>query len=132
MSRFICRACGTQYPESEMPPAHCPICEDERQFVNWEGQAWTTLGEIRQSHRARWEEEGAGLTGIGSEPSFAIGQRALLVETEAGNVLWDCISLLADEIVTMVKARGGLTAIAVSHPHATPSAGSRSISTPTT
>jgi hypothetical protein len=117
MSRFICCACGTQYPESETPPAHCPICEDERQFVNWEGQAWTTLEEIRHSHRARWEAEGTGLTGIGSEPSFAIGQRTLLVETAAGNVLWDCISLLDDEIVAMVKARGGLTAIAISHPH---------------
>lgn len=117
MPRFICRACGTQYPESETPPAHCPICEDERQFVNWEGQSWTTLEELRRAHRARMQQEGPGLTGIGSEPSFAIGERALLVETPHGNVLWDCIALLDDEIIKAVKARGGLTAIAISHPH---------------
>ncbi len=117
MPRFICRACGTQYPESQTPPAHCPICEDERQFVNWEGQSWTTLEDLRRAHRARMQQEGPGLTGIGSEPSFAIGERALLVETPHGNVLWDCIALIDDEIIEAVKARGGLKAIAISHPH---------------
>jgi len=117
MPCFICCECGTQYPDSEAPPAACPICEDERQFVGWNGQAWTTLEEIRRSHRVRWEEEGEGLTGIGSSPSFAIGQRALLVQTQNGNVLWDCITLLDDEIVEKVRARGGLKAIAISHPH---------------
>jgi hypothetical protein len=62
-------------------------------------------------------EEEPGLTGLGCEPSFAIGQRSLLVETPSGNVLWDCISLLDDELVRAVEARGGLAAIAISHPH---------------
>ena len=62
-------------------------------------------------------EEEPGLTGIGTEPSFAIGQRALLVEAPGGNVLWDCITLLDDEIEAAVRARGGLSAIAISHPH---------------
>ena len=35
--------------------------------------------------------EEADLVGIGVEPSFAVGQRALLVRTPHGNVLWDCI-----------------------------------------
>jgi glyoxylase-like metal-dependent hydrolase (beta-lactamase superfamily II) len=55
--------------------------------------------------------------GIGCEPSFAIGQRALLVRAPGGNVLWDCISLLDDEIGAYVESAGGLTAIAISHPH---------------
>jgi hypothetical protein len=117
MPRFICCECGTQYAESDAPPPACPICEDERQYVRWDGQAWTTLEDIRRSHKVRWEEEGEGLTGIGSTPSFAIGQRALLVEAEGGNVLWDCIDLIDDEIVERVNARGGLKAIAISHPH---------------
>ena len=37
-------------------------------------------------------------------PSFAIGQRALLVESAAGNILWDCTPLLDDEIVEAVRA----------------------------
>ncbi len=50
-------------------------------------------------------------------PEFAIGQRALLVRTPAGNVLWDCISLIDEATVEIVKGLGGLRAIAISHPH---------------
>jgi hypothetical protein len=114
---FVCVTCGSQFAESDEPPSACPVCEDERQYVGWEGQRWTTLDELRRDHRAEIREEEPGLTGIGCEPSFAIGQRALLVETPAGNVLWDCISLLDDEIGAAVEARGGLAAIAISHPH---------------
>jgi glyoxylase-like metal-dependent hydrolase (beta-lactamase superfamily II) len=57
------------------------------------------------------------LTGIGTEPHFAIGQRALLVQTDSGNVLWDCISFLDDETVSAIQQRGGIKAIAISHPH---------------
>jgi hypothetical protein len=117
MSLHICCECGTQYAESPVPPSACVICEDERQSVRWSGQAWTTLEEIRRTHAARWEVEDVGLTGIGSDPGFAIGQRALLVEAREGNVLWDCISLINDEIVEMIEAKGGLSAIAISHPH---------------
>ena len=44
---FICTACGTQYPESDKPPAHMPICEEERQYVPPRGQSWTTLDALR-------------------------------------------------------------------------------------
>jgi hypothetical protein len=114
---FICETCGTQHATSDRPPGRCAICEDERQYVGWGGQRWTTADELRASHRAEIREEDPGLTGIGVEPSFAIGQRALLVEGPSGNVLWDCISLLDDEIVAAVERRGGLGAIAISHPH---------------
>jgi hypothetical protein len=39
------------------------------------------------------------------------------VRTPNGNVLWDCLSLLDPAVVEMVNALGGLTAIAISHPH---------------
>src|SRR5207245_10325023 len=58
-----------------------------------------------------------GLTGIGTEPSFAIGQRALLVRSPQGNVLWDCITVLDDATVADVRSLGGIRAIAISHPH---------------
>ena len=87
---------------------------DERQYVGWEGQVWTNLEELRQKHQADIREEEPGLSGIGMKPSFAIGQRALLVETPAGNVLWECIPLLDEEMVRFVRERGGVAAIAVS------------------
>jgi hypothetical protein len=111
---LICVTCGVQFASDE--PDRCPICEDPRQYVPESGQAWTTLGELRAGHSNTIRPEGA-LTGIGTEPRFAIGQRALLVPHGSGNVLWDCITLLDDETASAVEARGGLRAIAISHPH---------------
>ena len=50
MANYICTTCGVQYGDSEAPPDVCPICEDERQYVNWHGQQWTTLGELRHDY----------------------------------------------------------------------------------
>lgn len=117
MPHFICLTCATQFAETVEARDRCPICEDERQYVDWGGQAWTTLAELAEKHRAVFREEEPHLLGIGMEPKFAIGQRALVVQTPAGNVLWDCIPLLNEEIVERVRGLGGLSAIAISHPH---------------
>jgi hypothetical protein len=117
MPAFICTACGTQYPPSEAAPAHCTICEEERQYVPPEGQSWVTLDGLRGTHANVHREQEPGLIGIGTQPRFAIGQRALLLCTPAGNVLWDCISLLDDATVRLIRERGGLAAIGISHPH---------------
>jgi hypothetical protein len=115
---FLCGLCGSHFPEKRDPPV-CPICEDERGlgYVPAKGHPFTTLEALRSSHRCVVREEDPDLTGIGMEPSFAAGQRALLIETSEGNVLWDCIPLIDDVGIEAVRARGGLAAIAVSHPH---------------
>ena len=110
----ICATCGVQYGA---PRPDCPICEDERQYVGWDGQRWTTLEELRGGRRGRVEEEGPGVVGIGAEPSVAIGQRALLLRTPSGNVLWDMIPFIDDDLVRRVTELGGVSAIAISHPH---------------
>lgn len=117
MANFICTTCGTQFRETAEPPSECPICNDERQYVGWKGQEWTTLSELKKSHQNAIRLEEAGLFGIGMEPSFAIGQRALLVTHPEGNVLWDCIPLMDEGLVKMVQGIGGISAIAISHPH---------------
>jgi DNA-directed RNA polymerase subunit RPC12/RpoP len=117
MENFICVQCGTQFFETVKPPLHCPICEDKRQFVRHGGQEWTTLTRLAVDHQNRFEEEAPQLLGIGTEPEFAIGQRALLVQSPAGNLLWDCIALLDDRTIAEVTAGGGIRAIAISHPH---------------
>jgi glyoxylase-like metal-dependent hydrolase (beta-lactamase superfamily II) len=117
MENFICVQCGTQFSETVEPPQSCPICEDERQFIRHEGQEWTTLKRLAADHHNRIEEEAPRLLGIGTQPEFAIGQRALLLQSPGGNLLWDCISLLDDETIAEVNARGGIRAIAISHPH---------------
>ena len=121
MACFICTACGMQYAQSDknpnLPPAQCVICEEERQYVPPRGQSWTTLEALSQSHMNSLREYEPGVIGIGSEPNFAIGQRALLVRTPGGNVLWDCIATLDAATVTAIKGLGGIKAIAISHPH---------------
>jgi glyoxylase-like metal-dependent hydrolase (beta-lactamase superfamily II) len=114
---FICVACGTQYEESAEPPPACPVCEDERQFVPASGQAWTTSEALRETHAVELRELEPDLWGVGTVPAFAIGQRALLVRTRAGNVLWDCLSLLDEGAVGEIETLGGIDAIAISHPH---------------
>lgn len=118
MERWICVTCGTQYTESEQPPRECPICLDQRQYVGYNGQQWTTMQTLHANgSRSTIKEHETGLVGIGIDPHFAIGQRALLLQTEQGNILWDCISLLDDETASEVERRGGIKAIAISHPH---------------
>ena len=117
MPAFICETCGLQHAPSELPPDRCAICDDERQYVGARGQQWTTMGQLRDEHRADIRVQEPSLVGIGMQPSFAIGQRALLVQAPTGNVLWDCIPLLDDEIEREVRSLGGIEAIAISHPH---------------
>ena len=117
MTEFLCQTCGTQFPASEQPPSHCPICDDERQFVGFDGQQWITLAELRKEHHNEIFAEEPGLIGIRTKPAFAIDQRALLIESPGGNVLWDCLSLIDDATVEAIRNRGDLAAIAISHPH---------------
>ncbi|HET7467033.1 MAG TPA: MBL fold metallo-hydrolase [Candidatus Dormibacteraeota bacterium] len=113
---YICMTCGVQFAPSSAPPDRCDVCEDERQYVGWSGQKWLTLDELRTNHRNEIRDD-FGLTGVGTKPAFAIGQRALLVRSPGGNVLWDCITLLDDATAAAVRELGGIRAIAISHPH---------------
>lgn len=117
MSGWICVTCGVQYPDTSQPPDGCPICLDERQYVGRDGKQWTTMAQLARSHATVLREEEPDLVGVGVEPSFAIGQRALLVRTPHGNVLWDCVSLIDDAAIEQIAALGGIDAICMSHPH---------------
>ena len=117
MEMYVCVTCGSQYPASEQPPDGCPICLDDRQYVNPNGQQWTTLEALRGDHRNRFIALEPGLTAILPEPKVGIGQRAHLIETPAGNILWDCIALIDDETIAEIERHGGLAGIALSHPH---------------
>ncbi|NJM39760.1 MAG: MBL fold metallo-hydrolase [Anaerolineae bacterium] len=117
MPNYICDTCGSQFAASEQPPARCPICDEERQYVNPTGQTWTTLAALQQQHHNVLHSLEPGLWQITAEPKFGIGQRALLVQAPSGNVLWDCISLVDEATVAAIQALGGISALAMSHPH---------------
>ncbi len=117
MPHFICTTCATQFAEAAAPPPACPICEDERQYVPARGQGWTTLPALQRAHSMGWREVAPNLLALRPMPALGIDQRALLLRTPAGNVLWDCLGLLDPATVDLIKGLGGLAAIAISHPH---------------
>jgi hypothetical protein len=114
---FICVTCGAQFPASTEPPLECPICRDSRQFVGLDGQQWTTLEELAHKHHNVIKQEEPWLYSIYTEPHFAIGERAFLLQTPQGNVLWDCLALLDRPTIDAIRNLGGIEAIAISHPH---------------
>lgn len=113
---FICAGCGTQFELAAAPPSECPVCLDDRQYVPADGQRWTTHDELAAVLHERIEEDG-DLLGVGLVERFAIPQRALLLHTDIGNVLWDCISVLTPAARAEIEALGGVDLIAISHPH---------------
>ena len=117
MPIFMCNTCGTQFNPADKPPANCPICDDERQFVLPTGQTWTTHEALAKRSYNGWRELEPDLFSITTFPAFGIGQRAQLLRTPNGNILWDCISLCDAATVALIKAMGGIKGIAISNPH---------------
>ncbi|WP_044640601.1 MBL fold metallo-hydrolase [Risungbinella massiliensis] len=119
MTYYVCGTCGIQYSPTETEPERCMICDEERQYVNHNGQSWTTLMEMLESGFYQNEilPEEKGLYSIVTKPEFAIGQTAYLVQTEGFGLLWDCISYLDETTIEKINELGGIDAIALSHPH---------------
>lgn len=94
--------------------------QDPRQFVPPTGQQWTSLGQMQErNYKNIFREDPVEprVWTITTEPQFAIGQRAFFIETESGNILWDCVTWLDQDTVDWINEKGGLKAIVVSHPH---------------
>lgn len=93
--------------------------QDPRQFVPPTGHSFTTLAQMRSKYSNRIEQDpfDERIWSIWTEPAFAIGQHAMLLQTPAGNVLWDCIAYLDQATVDFINSKGGLKAMVVSHPH---------------
>src|SRR4051812_48730658 len=87
LTNYICVTCGSQFASSPQAPEHCPICEDERQYVGHGGQKWTTLADYQKTHKNDFAEQEPSLLTIHPEPKAGIGQRAFLVRTAEGNLL---------------------------------------------
>ncbi|RXT07116.1 hypothetical protein [Ammoniphilus sp. CFH 90114] len=118
MNHYICETCGVQYEGSIEEPEQCMICNEERQYVNPNGQSWTTLGEMVQAgYKNIFHLEEEGLYSLKTTPEFAIGQTAYMVQSNGFHLLWDCISYLDETTIKQINELGGIQAIALSHPH---------------
>ena len=119
MTNWICGTCGVEHPEGEFPPADvCRICADDRQYVPETGQVWTTLRELAvDGHRLVHERLESGLHRFNREPALGIGQWTYLVQTPAGNLIWDPPNHVDDQLVDAIAELGGAALIVASHPH---------------
>ena len=115
---WVCPTCGANYPPGPEPPARCPLCEDERQWVPPSGQVWKKMGELAEEGlRTEVRDVEPDLFGIGVRPGIGVGQRGLVVRTPEGNLLWDPPPFIDDSAIDAVRAAGGLHAVSSSHPH---------------
>ncbi|ENF1917048.1 MBL fold metallo-hydrolase [Klebsiella michiganensis] len=113
----LCATCGTSYDDRGNTLNHCRICEDERQYVPASGQVWIKPDDLTETHTNTWQQHNDRLLSVRTVPKFAIDQRAFLLLTPQGNILWDCIANLDAASKTLITALGGINAIAISHPH---------------
>ncbi len=112
----VCATCGTHYAVNDSIDI-CKICADDRQYIPDGGQVWTTHDQLLRNNSVRILRIHDKVYELQIKPTFAIGQRALLILSDQGNILWDCIPLLNEPVIDFIKAHGGLKAIAFSHPH---------------
>ncbi len=123
MADWLCATCAVETTPivtatGEEPPPSCPICEDERQYVPPTGQLWTTLQRLqREGERVTVTQLEPDLYGLSSEPKVGIGQRAMLLCTPEGNLLWDPTGYVDEAAAAAVQDLGGAAVIATSHPH---------------
>jgi glyoxylase-like metal-dependent hydrolase (beta-lactamase superfamily II) len=116
MHAYLCAECGTQFAESQLPPSNCPICEDDRQAVRWSGQEWITMAELSQQHQVRIGQDN-GLLAIDVQPAAGIPQRAFVLDTDAGRIMWESLRVVTPAAVAQILSGGPVDYIAISHPH---------------
>lgn len=110
-----CTVCGVEYDASRLP-ALCPICVDERQYLSADRiQRWARPEDY--DGRISVVETEPGLFAIVVEDSPGIGQQAMVVVTEAGNVMVEVPASITAGAVAAVRALGPLRTIIASHPH---------------
>lgn len=111
---WICDTCAVEHAE-RIPV--CRICADDRQWVPAGGQVWTSLAELAAAgRRIEPVELEPDLLGLDC-PGVGIGQRAKIIRTPKGLLLWDPPGFLDHEGLAKVREFGEVVAVAASHPH---------------
>jgi hypothetical protein len=111
--------------------------QDPRQYVPAHGQTWTSLSKDQstQKNLFKTDEHDSRIHYITTKPlsdaelpaslasstttrkQLGIGERAILLQTPHGNVLWDLVAFIDPATISFIKEKGGLKAIVISHPH---------------
>lgn len=115
---WLCVTCGNEYPDAAAPPDRCLICDEERQYLPADGQQWTRLtAGTFADRRLTVREVEPQITEFTLDPPIGIGQHALLVRTDAGNILWEPPGFIGAVLLDALREAGGVSGIVSSHPH---------------
>ncbi len=116
-AHWQCAGCAVEFPPGPAPCGDCPICTDERQYVPGGTQRWVSTEQLVEAGRElEFATLEPGLTAL-TAPGVGIGQSGLLLETDAGCLLFDIPGIITDEAVRRIREHGPLRAIVASHPH---------------
>src|SRR5476651_937176 len=99
----ICTTCGTQYPLHKPVPPLCHICNDDRQYINENGQSWTSISNLEKRYHTEINKIRDGLYSIKTTPDFALANRAFIVQSPQGNILWDCVPHIDNKAVDFIN-----------------------------
>jgi hypothetical protein len=86
------------------PP--CRLANRRINTLGLQDKSGLLVGELTCRYQNEIHEEEPSLYSIHTKLSFAIWQRAFLVQSPRGNLLWDCITLLDDDTIRAVHAAG--------------------------
>ena len=118
MEHYICITCGTQFAETAGAARALPDLRGRAAVRRPRRAALDYAGETAARPPQRDHAGGAGADRIGTEPKFAIGQRALLVRTpRRQRALGLRHAARRRRPRRGPRARAGIGAIAISHPH---------------
>ncbi|XP_024515507.1 uncharacterized protein LOC112340767 [Selaginella moellendorffii] len=116
-TRVLVNTLGFQsYGGTRLGGMFCQKSWRSRVFLTFsfrEGQVWTSMSKMRLQFRNGFKKHEPQVFEIITFPKFGIKH----IQTQEGNILWDCIAFLDDATVEITKSLGGLRAIAISHPH---------------
>jgi hypothetical protein len=130
----ICDVCDVNPQVSHIPNKHP---QDPRQYVPAAGQTWTSLAKdaSTQKNVFKTDDHDTRIHYITTKPlsnaelpaslasstttrkQLGIGERAILLQTPHGNVLWDLVAFIDPATISFINEKGGLKAIVISHPH---------------
>jgi hypothetical protein len=114
---FVCANCGWWQRHFDQPSS-CPMCLDARHVVPQTGWIFRSAEAAQAEFPCRWEELEPGAWRFWNEPVEGIGPSSYLLQTPAGNVLFEGCTVFSEAALAAIRDLGGVAVASASHPHA--------------
>ena len=113
---FLCDNCGF-WQRHFAEPLSCPLCLDARHVVPQQGWQFWTPAEAQARFPCHWAEIEPGVWRFWNDPVNGIGPSSYLIQTPAGNMVFEGCPIFSEAALDHMEALGGVKILAASHPH---------------